>query len=496
MTGRDRMPSVAIIGAGMSGMCMAIKLRQAGITDVTLYEKGSEVGGTWRDNTYPGLNCDVASRFYQYTFAPNPTWSHFFSPGAEIQAYFTKVADDYGLRQHIRFESEVVEATFSAHRWRIRTAAGEEQEVDFLILAAGVLREPRYPDIKGLDDFGGTVMHSARWDHSVETTGKRVAVIGTGSTGVQIVCGLAPTVQRLELFQRSAQWVVPFPNRPYSKAANPLRRRLPVLGRLAYLTYRWIYELLLHAMVRPGWQRSLLSGLCWANLGTVGDAELRRKLTPDYQSMCRRLVLSAGFYRAMQRDNVDLVIDAIDHVEPRGIVTADGVLHEVDVIALATGFDAHAYMRPMRLIGRDGITIDEAWSGGPRAHLTVAIPGFPNMFMLMGPHSPVGNYSLIAVAETQADHILAWIDQWRYGQFDSVAPTQAATDEFYARMREAMPGTVWTTGCTSWYLGADGLPELWPWTPAHYRARLSESPVLADFDLRSAEAAHVKGTRR
>jgi cation diffusion facilitator CzcD-associated flavoprotein CzcO len=481
---RDRrMPSVAIIGAGMSGMCMAIKLLQAGITDVTLYEKASEVGGTWRDNTYPGLHCDVASRFYQYTFASNPGWSHFFSPGAEIQSYFTEVADRYGLRDRIRFDTEVVEARFTDAVWRIRTAAGDEQVVDFLISAAGLLREPSYPKIKGLSDFDGAVMHSARWDHSVQTSGKRVAVIGTGSTGVQIVCGLARSAQRLTLFQRSAQWVVPFANRPYKKMAEPLRRRVPVFDRLAYHTYRWLYELLLVATVRPGWQRTLLSGACRANLRTVRDPDLRRKLTPDYQPMCRRLILSAGFYRAMQRDNVDLVTDAIDHIEPRGIVTADGVLHEVDVIALATGFDAHAYMRPMRLTGLDGITVEEAWADGPRAYLGVALAGFPNFFMLMGPHSPVGNYSLIAVAETQADYILGWIDRWRSGRFESVAPTQGATDKLYGEMRDAMPGTVWTTGCTSWYLGTDGLPELWPWTPAHYRAKLGEPPVFADYDF-------------
>jgi cation diffusion facilitator CzcD-associated flavoprotein CzcO len=196
--------------------------------------------------------------------------------------------------------------------------------------------------------------------------------------------------------------------------------------------------------------------------------------------------VSSGFYRAMQRDNVDLVTEGIDHIESRGIVTADGVLHEVDVIALATGFDAHAFMRPTQLTGRDGVTLDEAWADGPRAHLTVAMPGFPNLFMLMGPHSPVGNYSLTAIAETQADHIVGWIDRWRDGQFDSVAPTHAATDEFNAEMREAMPGTVWTTGCTSWYLGTDGLPELWPWTPSRYRARMGEPPVLDNYDLRSA----------
>lgn len=486
------MPSVAIIGAGMSGMCMAITLRQAGIDDITLYEKASEVGGTWRDNTYPGLSCDVPSRFYQYTFATNPAWSHFFSPGAEIQNYFTKIADDYGLRDRIRFGTEIVEAIFGDDKWRIRTAAGDEQVVDFLISAAGVLRVPRYPNIKGISDFGGAVMHSARWDHGVATAGKRVAVIGTGSTGVQIVCGLASEVHQLTLFQRSAQWVAPVPNPPYWAATDRVRKRLPLLGRFAYHGYRDVFEFLAHALVRPGWQRTLISQICKANLRTVRDPELRRRLTPDYAPMCRRLVISSGFYRAMQRDNVALVTDGIDHIESRGIVTADGVLHEVDVIALATGFDAHAFMRPMQLTGRDGVTIDEAWAGGPRAHLTVAMPGFPNLFMLMGPHSPVGNYSLTAIAEIQANHIAGWIGRWRDGQFDSVAPTQTATDEFNAQMHEAMPGTVWTTGCTSWYLGADGLPELWPWTPARYRARLGEPPALDDYDLRSRRAVSAR----
>lgn len=486
------MPSVAIVGAGMSGMCMAITLHQAGIHDVTLYEKAAEVGGTWRDNTYPGLSCDIPSRFYQYTFATNPVWSHFFSPGAEIQNYFTKIADHYGLRDRIRFGTEIVEATFGDDRWRIRTAAGEEHVVDFLISAAGILREPRYPRIEGISEFGGAVMHSAHWDHSVATAGKRIAVIGTGSTGVQIVCGLASELAQLTLFQRSAQWVAPVPNPPYWSATDQVRKRLPLLSRLAYYGYRGVFEFLAQALVRPGWQRTLISQLCRANLRSVRDPELRRQLTPDYQPMCRRLVISSGFYRAMQRDNVALVTEGIDRIENRGVVTVDGVLHEVDAIVLATGFDAHAFMRPMQLVGRDGLTIDEAWADGPRAHLTVALPGFPNLFMLMGPHSPVGNYSLTAIAEIQATHILGWINRWRAGQFDSIAPAVAATDAFNAEMRAAMPGTVWTTGCTSWYLGTDGLPELWPWTPAHYRARLEAPPVMDNYDLRSRHTASAR----
>lgn len=227
----------------------------------------------------------------------------------------------------------------------------------------------------------------------------------------------------------------------------------------------------------------MLGAVCRANLRTVRNPELRRRLTPDYQPMCRRLVISAGFYPAMQRRNVHLVDVGIDHVEARGIVTADGALHELDAIVLATGFDAHAFLRPMAVIGRDGLSVEKLWDRGPKAHLGVSLPGFPNFFMLLGPHSPVGNYSLTAIAEAQAGHILGWIRRWCDREFDTVAPIGSATDRFNASMHEAMPDTVWATGCTSWYLGADGTPELWPWTPSAYLRRLADTPNVGDFVL-------------
>ncbi|KRQ25034.1 MULTISPECIES: NAD(P)/FAD-dependent oxidoreductase [Mycobacteroides] len=491
-----RSPSVAIVGAGMSGLCMAAMLHQTGVTDITILEKADEVGGTWRDNTYPGLSCDIPSRFYQFTFAPKPDWTRFFSPGGEIGEYFRRFATEFDLRRRIRFGTTVTEARFEDGRWRVWTDQGDVFVVDFLISATGILREPRYPTIDGLADFHGPVMHSARWDHSVDPTGKRVAVIGTGSTGVQIVCGLEPVVGELKLFQRSAQWVVPVPNPSYTKLADMVRARVPILSAAAYHGYRSVFEFLAAALVRPGWQRRLISALCRANLRTVTDPDLRRRLTPDYQPMCRRLVISAGFYRAMQRPHVALVDTAIDHVEQQGIVTAGGRLHEVDAIVLATGFDAHAFMRPMNLIGQEGITIDALWSGGPVAHLGVGLPGFPNFFMLMGPHSPVGNYSLTAIAEHQCEHILRWVRRWQDNQIDAVAPSAAATAAFNAEMRAAMPGTVWATGCTSWYLGKDGVPELWPWTPDAYRHRLAAEPNPSDYDLVTPDARLVERLRR
>jgi cation diffusion facilitator CzcD-associated flavoprotein CzcO len=479
IAGPLRSPRVAIIGAGMSGVCMAVTLRRAGITNITIYEKADAVGGTWRDNTYPGLSCDVPSRFYQFTFAPKPDWSHLFSPGAEIRDYFTQVADDFGLTPAIRFGTEVVHAERINDRWLLRTSADDTQEVDFLISATGILHHPRYPSIPGLEDFAGSVFHSARWDHDVTLRGKRIAVVGTGSTGVQIVCGLAGKAAHLQLFQRSAQWVFPLPNPSYSRLGKMLQRSLPKMGEAAYYGYRALTEFVVEALVKPGWRRWAMSAACRANLRTVRDPQLRVALTPDHQPMCRRLIISGGFYRAVQRPDVELVTEPIDHVAADGIVTADGRLHGVDVIALATGFDAHAYFRPMTLTGEHGFTLDEAWSNGPRAHMTVSLSGFPNFFMLLGPHSPVGNYSLTAIAESQAGYISTWISRWCRHEFDTVAPTQEATDAFNAEMRAALPNTVWATGCTSWYLGPDGNPELWPWNPSQHRARLSRIELSA-----------------
>lgn len=478
-----RRPTVGIIGAGMSGLCQAILLQQAGITDITVYEKATEIGGTWRDNTYPGLACDVPSRLYQFTFATNPNWSRLFSPGAEIFDYFRWVSAEYDLSRVIRFGVEIVEARFIDRRWRLTTDVGESITHDFLIAATGVLREPRMPDIPGLADFAGPVMHSARWDHDADLTGKRVGIVGTGSTGAQIVVALSETAAQVELYQRSAQWVLPLPNPGYRRWSAPLHRRIPALDRLAYRGYDRAFEFFAEALVKPGWRRTALSTIVRANLRTVRDRDLRRRLTPDYRPMCRRLVISGGFYRAMQRPTVTLVDTGIDHVEPRGIVTADGAHHDLDALVLATGFDAHAFMRPMRLVGVHGVSVEQLWANGPQAHLGVGLPGFPNFFMLIGPHSPVGNYPLTAIAESQGAHILRWIQRWCDGEFDTVAPTMTATQRHNAAMRAAMPDTVWASGCTSWYLGVDGTPELWPWTPHVYQRLLAAPPDPVDYAM-------------
>jgi len=479
-------PRVGIIGAGMSGICMAAKLLTAGIESFTIFEKANEVGGTWRDNTYPGLACDVPSRFYSYEFWPNPGWTHLLPPGAEVQRYFRQVADVRGIRPHIRFGADVTAARYRDGQWWITTAAGEEA-FDVLITATGVLRVPRYPDIPGLDRFAGAKFHSSCWDHSVSLADSRIGLIGTGSTGVQISAALGGAVRELNVFQRTPQWVFPMPNPRYSRLTRLVLERRPELGRLGYRFWQEFYEkIFARAMVRPGWERRLVSAVCRWNLRfSVRDPELRRSLTPDYQAMCKRQVLSKRYYRAIQKPGVHLVTDAIDHVEPEGVVTADGTLHELDVLVLATGFDAHAYVRPLTIVGEAGVSLDEAWADGPIAYRSVAVPGFPNLFMLMGPHSPIGNQSLVIIAEHQADYAMWWINQIRDGRVTAAAPTEVATKEYNEDMKAAMPQTIWATGCNSWYLDKNGLPELFPWEPVRHRELLS-APELGDFDVRPA----------
>jgi len=294
-------------------------------------------------------------------------------------------------------------------------------------------------------------------------------------------------VRELKIFQRTAQWVFPFPNPRYSRLTRATLQRIPVWNRLGYRFWQGVYEnFFARAMVEPCWQRRLVSAMCRWNLNlSVRDSELRRGLTPDYQAMCKRIVAAGHYYQSVQKPGVHLVDTAIDHIEPTGVVTADGTLHELDLLVLATGFDAHSYTRPMNLVGEYGLTLEESWADGPHAYRSVAVPGFPNLFMLMGPHSPIANQSLVIVAENQADYAMWWINQIRDGRILSAAPTDAATKDYNEEMKAAMPGTVWTTGCNSWYIGKDGLPEVFPWEPVRHR-ELLRAPELADFDVRIA----------
>ncbi len=475
---------VVVIGAGMAGILSAIKLREAGITDFVVYEKGDRVGGTWRENTYPGLSCDVPSHLYSYSFALNPEWSQRFSPGPEIERYFERVAEDHDVLRHVRFAEEVVSCRYSDGRWHIETASGRQDRADVVIAATGVLHHPRFPDIAGIDRFAGAMFHSSRWDHTVGLEGRRVGIIGTGSTAIQIVSGIVDRVARLSLFQRTAQWIMPQENPAFTEEEREALRRHPDQLRELHQGLSDLFDVFANAVVDVGSpELEMIENACLANLEhSVRDPDLRCRLRPDYRAACKRLILSADFYEAIQRPNAELVTAPIDRIEPAGICTADGRLHELDVLVLATGFHTDAFMRPMEVVGRGGIALSEAWDPRPVAYLSVSIPDFPNFFMLNGPNGPVGNFSLIEVAELQLGYIMQLVDRVRSGQCDQVCATRKALDRFELERAEASANTVWVTGCRSWYLDDRGLPAVWPWPFVRFRHEMkAPDPAAYEF---------------
>jgi len=480
----DRALRFAIIGAGMSGILAAIKLTDAGFTDFTIYEKADRLGGTWRENTYPGISCDVPSHLYSYSFALTPEWSRRYSPGAEINAYFERVAHDHALEPHLRFGEEITRCEFVDGRWHLETAAGHHDDVDVVIAATGVLHHPNIPDFEGLDRFEGAAFHSSRWDHDVPLDGARVGVIGTGSTAVQIVGALVEEVGQLSLFQRTAQWVVQQENPAYADDERSQFRRDPALLSDLHAELSRQFGVFARAVVdADSPEMRALEEVCRANLETVRDPELRERLRPNYRAACKRLVVSPNFYAAIQHPHAELVTDPIERVEPTGVRTRDGRLHELDVLVLATGFKANAFMRPMAVTGRDGVTLEQAWADRPTAYLSITIPGFPNFFMLNGPNGPVGNFSLIEVAELQFEYILQLVARLRAGEFDELSASAGALERFEEARFEAAQKTIWMTGCRSWYLDDRGVPAVWPWPFERFRSEMRE-PKLADFEAR------------
>ena len=499
MTGA-RHPRIVIIGAGVAGITAAYVFQQSGFTDVTICEKGADVGGVWYWNRYPGLTCDVPSQIYQFGFAPKADWSHIWASGEDIRTYHREVVHRVGLDRWLRLGTEVTEAVYDdeSATWTLTTAAGETIHADFVVCATGVLHHPYTPEIEGLDSFAGPVVHTARWDPDLDLGGSRVGVIGSGSTGVQIVSALQPEVSRLLHFARSPQWTLWAPmalRQPASLTA--LLARSPRLQDRLYRAALWASGILADIVLKPTWRRRAVQAYARLSLrGQVRDRRLRERLTPDYEPLCKRQVVSGTYYRAITAPNAELVTGAIAQVTPTGIRTADGHHHEVEAIVLATGFRAHDYMRPMRVVGRDGLSLDEAWGDGPRAYRMTAIPGFPNLFTVLGPNSPTGSISLQFSAELSSRYIAQWIRRWQRGSFDAVEVTSAATDEFTRTVTEAMGPTVWNTGCTSWYRTARGAIDLWPFDRRAMERMLAE-PDERDFQtitLRSQQG--TPGPRR
>jgi cation diffusion facilitator CzcD-associated flavoprotein CzcO len=476
---------IAIFGAGMAGVLSAIKLREAGLTDFTVYEKADRLGGTWRENTYPGLGCDVPSHLYSYSFALNPDWSHRYSPGAEIQAYLERTAHEHGVLPYFRFGDEVVRCAFERGRWQIETKSGHRDAADIVIAATGVLHHPKIPVFEGIDSFTGSAFHSARWDHSVPLDGRRVGVIGTGSTAVQITGALTERVAKFSLFQRTAQWIMPQENPVYSEEERGAFRDDPELLRSLHDDLSKLFaEGFASGLVdadSPAMQA--IAAACLKNLEeSVKDPELKERLRPNYRAACKRLVISPNFYDAIQRPNAELVTAAIERIEPRGVRTADGRLHELDVLVLATGFQVDRFLRPIDVIGKGGVRLAEFWEKRPLAYLSIAIPGFPNLFMLNGPNGPVGNFSLIEVAEIQFGYIQKLIDLFRSGRAREIAVSASATEQLEAERVEAARNTIWSSGCRSWYLDDRGIPMTWPWTFERFRDEMS-GPKLEAYEL-------------
>lgn len=480
----DTQISIGIIGAGASGLIALIQLKEAGYSNVTCLEKAPELGGTWRENRYPGLTCDVPSHAYRFSFAPNAEWTQTCAPGQEIQDYLKKTAAEFGVADQIVYDSEIAEARYEGGKWHLATKNGASYEFDVVITATGVLHHPVYPDIPGLEDFEGEAFHSARWRDEVELEGKRVGIIGTGSTATQIVVALADVAEHVTVFQRTAQWVFPLQNRQISEELRELYRSDPGAMEAEYekliRRFNFHFAAAIVGENEEAYQK-LVEG-CESYLATVEDPELRARLTPDYRVGCKRLIMSDQFYEAMQKPNVELVTEKIERFTKAGIQTADGTEHAFDVIVLATGFDTHRFFRPMKVFGEDGLDLYEAWKERNEGYMTVSVPGFPNLFMIGGPSSPIGNFSWLLTAETQVDYILQLLEPLREGRAHAIVPKPEATAAFNQEVRNRLPDTVWVTGCTSWYIDKNGSVASWPWTFEKFQDDL-KAPNWDDFIL-------------
>lgn len=443
---------------------MAIELRRAGYTRIRVFEKASSVGGTWRDNRYPGISCDVPSHLYSYSFELNPDWSHAFASGREIQQYCERCADSYGLRSFLRLDCEIVQASQSDSGWRLRDSEGRDYEADILISAMGGLHLPSLPDIEGRERFSGISFHSAQWDDNVDLAGKRVAVIGSAASAVQIVPALASKVERLMLFQRTPNWVLPRGDRAVGAWRRRAFAKVPGLARLYRSWLYWLAESRWPAF-RSGSIANRIGQLWsqWHLRRQVPDAALRARLMPGYPMGCKRVLRSDDFYPALTSANVDLVTDAITAVDEDAIVTENGTRYEADVIVYATGFRVFDVTAGVEITGTSGQTLQQRWADGIEAHRTVALPGFPNFFMLMGPNSGLGHNSVIFMIECQARYIVACLALMGRSGWRTIEPRQQAFQRYQQELQDRLERTVWTGACSSWYRDQRGrIFTLWP----------------------------------
>jgi cation diffusion facilitator CzcD-associated flavoprotein CzcO len=481
-----RSPRIAVIGAGMSGIAAVVKLRQAGFRDITVYEKTDRVGGTWRENRYPGLSCDVPSYWYSFSFARNPDWSHRYSYGPEIQAYMEKVANDFDVTSIVKFATAVTDITYEEPIWHLTTSHGDQEVFDIVISATGVLHHTTIPNFKGRETFAGESFHTAKWQDGIDLSGKRVGIIGTGSTASQIIGAVTEQVEKMVVFQRTPQWIAPLPQKKYGPITRFIMRHVPGMTALAYWTQYIIFKYTFAPATTGNkfWQRKI-SEICQRHLDkNIHDPELKAKLTPDYQAICKRLIFASDFYPAISSPNCSLVTEAIEKISPAGVVTADGQEHPLDVLIYATGFDAGAFILPTKVTGEGGQDLKEFWDGSPRAHRAVSIPKFPNFWMIEGPTGPVGNLSLIMISEHQIDYIISMLKAMREKRIASLVPKLDAFNEYNATLSEQIKTTVWYNGgCDSWYFDKSGKPNLYSFPPQQYLKDM-HSPNLDEYEAK------------
>ncbi len=473
---------VAIVGSGFSGMGVAIALLEDGEHDFVILETASDIGGTWRDNTYPGCACDVASHMYSYSFAPNPDWSRAFASQPEIWKYQLDVAERWGLQRYLRTDAEVLGATWdaAAQRWLVETARGTVR-AQFLVSGTGPLCEPRYPEIPGLERFTGTAFHSARWDHDYDFRGKRVAVIGTGASAIQFVPAIQPDVAKLTLFQRTPPWVLPRPDRPISGVERFLFRHVPLTMRLARLALYVRHESFVIPFRYVRALRGLPRKIALQHLERqVQDPVLREQLTPTYDVGCKRTLLSNDYLRSLDQPNADVITSGIREIREHAVVDQDGVEHEVDAIVYGTGF--HVTDQPIadRVHGLDGQLLADKWSGGMEAHKGTTVPGFPNLFMMVGPNTGLGHNSIIYMIESQTHYVLQALRTAHHQRIGALEPRQDVVDAENEAIQRRLEGSVWNDGgCASWYLDERGRnTTLWPdFTFLHRRALRTFDPA-------------------
>ncbi|HEY5834225.1 flavin-containing monooxygenase [Streptomyces sp.] len=491
---------VAVIGSGFGGLGAAVKLRREGVTEFVILERADSVGGTWRDNGYPGCACDVPSHLYSFSFAPNPEWPRAFSGQEHIRAYLERVTDTFGLRPHLRFGAEVQRARWDgdAQRWHLATAAGE-LTADIVVSATGPLSDPKIPDIPGIENFPGRVFHSSRWDHDYDLRGKRVAMVGTGASAIQIVPSIQPEVGRLTVIQRTPPWVMPRVDRPIGAAERWLHGRIPSTAKARRGLLWAIREFQVGAFVRrPGLMKAAERIARNHLRRSIEDPALRARLTPDYTIGCKRILLSNAYYPALVQPNTEVVTSALAEVRGSSVVTADGTEREVDAIIFGTGFHVTDMPIADRVIGADGRTLAEHWKDGMAALRGCAVDGFPNLLFIIGPNTGLGNSSMILMIESSLNYVADYLRTLSRTGAAALDAKPAAVAAWNSEMRRRAVRTVWNTGgCTSWYLDANGRnTTAWPGTTAEFRratrqVKLSEYELLVPADDRAKASGVV-----